>query len=514
MLSPTFERGQGTRKSVRDLWFVKSAPSFGSAGSSEHYFIHRVTGQQQWEPPPGFYLDEVERQISTESIDELISECSSPADILSRIGLVPLSSAFLTLSEAFELGEDTAKSVDVTSLHLALVRLRRARIRSLQGKFGQDDWRDATCAFGFALPRIIASFLTQYLPAATAMEAVILLSEMAIADSKIANGLLNGDIVVSEILFEQCILGFKRALFGRKEALEYRAAIEDTSIFSLSENDSNFIDIYMLFSWLQFTSILIESSLQRQDIKLSISTLKTLSYMLIEVLKRSTTNPNSNLSSLQLLSLITISLIKDPLQRHVLLTDAIAVENLGSILVRALDSLLDSTISDSTSLTVFHIQPFLVDTVTEDAIDENSLNVLSLDRTLLLHSLLCFASALIGYKALDESISGTIRIGSSSTRCLLYSSDAKVLLEISLRECSNLPEGEWLIRSAWFNLVSLLIQSSVWYEGGLNKNIFLCEKIRNLSLEFSKSTKEIELQNSAQSVNRALKESEDNMLEI
>ena len=42
----------------------------------------------------------------------------------------------------------------------------------------------------------------------------------------------------------------------------------------------------------------------------------------------------------------------------------------------------------------------------------------------------------------------------------------------------------------------------------------LCEKIRNLSLEFSKSTKEIELQNSAQSVNRALKESEDNMLEI
>jgi hypothetical protein len=236
--------------------------------------------------------------------------------------------------------------------------------------------------------------------------------------------------------------------------------------------------------------------------------------MLIEVLKRSTTNPNSNLSSLQLLSLITMSLIKDPLERHVVLTDAVAVENLGSILVRALDSLLDSTISDSTSLTVFHIQPFLVDdTDTEDTIDENSLTVLSLDRTKLLHSLLCFASALIEYKALDESISGTIRIGSSPTRCILYSSDAKVLLEISLRECSNLPEGEWLIRSAWFNLVSLLIQSSVWYEGGLNKNKILCEKIKSLSLEFSKSTKG-ELQNSAQSVNRALKESEDNMLEI
>jgi len=101
MLSPTFERGQGKKASVRDLWQLQSLPSFGADGTRECYFVHRVTGSQQWEAPPGFFIDEVERQISNESIDELLTSCSSPDEILTHIGLVPLTSASRNLSTLF-----------------------------------------------------------------------------------------------------------------------------------------------------------------------------------------------------------------------------------------------------------------------------------------------------------------------------------------------------------------------------------------------------------------------------
>lgn len=530
MLSPTFERGQGKRPSVRDLWLLQSLPSFGADdGSIEQYFVHRVTGTQQWDAPPGFFLDEVERQLSNESIDDLLRASASPADVLTHIGLVPLSTSFLALSEAFEAGEDSARSVDVTPLHLAFLRLRRARIRSLR-HFGEPAWIKASSAFGCSLPNTIASFLTSYLPPATAMEGAILLSEMSISDVRIANGLINGEISSIDSMITECTTGLKRALFGRKEAIEFRAANGECVL----KNDSGTVDSYMLIAWLQLLVILLESYVngsrimvigheqqqqQQQQYRLSNSHLRSLSAVLFEILQCSSVNPNGSLCSLRIIGLL-FSLVSDVHDDHEqksrYLLDAVKIEGFGSMLVRALDGLLDSTVSDSTAETVFQVLASESPTKSEE-----SLTVISLNQDLLLLSLLRFASALIEYKTFDSpsgesTISSSLHLSSSPSHCILYSSDAKVLLEIAIRECSNLPDGAWRIRSAWFVLIHALLHSSVWYEGGINKNLEMINKLEELSLAYSTNLVEEEkdLFYSAKSVCCALKESERMLSEI
>jgi hypothetical protein len=524
MLSPTFERGQGTKASVRDLWQLQSLPSFGADGTRECYFVHRVTGSQQWEAPPGFFIDEVERQISNESIDELLTSCSSPAEILTHIGLVPLTSAFLNLLEAFESGEDTAKTVDVTPLHLVFLRLRRSRIRSLH-HFGESAWVEACSAFGFALPSTIASFLTCYLPAATAMEGAILLSEMSISDERIAKGLINGDISSIHGMINECTRGLRRALFGRKEALEYRTANGEIIL----QNDNLFVDSFMLIAWLQFLTILLESHAATDIGEQSLShnflddaSLISLSSVLIEILQCSSSNPNASLCALRLLGLLHSSAQNEDQKRRYL-SDTISMEGFGSMLVRSLDGLLDSSVSNSTAETVFHVLSSELPGKNEDL-----LTVLITNQDRLLLSLLRFASALIEYKTSDSytsksssqvsSTSSATTTTTTTTHCVLYSTDAKVLVEIAIRECSNLPDGSYLIRSAWFDLIHSLLLSSVWYEGGLNKNVEMINKLNALSEAHSKSssshTEGLLLQKSATKVNSALKESERMLSEI
>jgi hypothetical protein len=353
------------------------------------------------------------------------------------------------------------------------------------------------------------------------MEGAILLSEMSISDERIAKGLINGDISSIHGMINECTRGLRRALFGRKEALEYRAANGEIIL----QNDNLFVDSFMLIAWLQFLTILLESHAATDIGEQSLShnflddtSLISLSSVLIEILQCSSSNPNASLCALRLLGLLHSSAQNEDQKRRYLL-DTISMEGFGSMLVRSLDGLLDSSVSNSTAETVFHVL-----SSESPGKNEDLLTVLITNQDRLLLSLLRFASALIEYKTSDSytsKLSSQVSSTSSATtttHCVLYSTDAKVLVEIAIRECSNLPDGSYLIRSAWFDLIHSLLLSSVWYEGGLNKNVEMITKLNALSEAYSKSssshTEGLLLQKSATKVNSALKESERMLSEI